>query len=70
MTTYTITVQGHLATHWSEWFDGLAISHKLDGNSTLSGEIRGQAALHNVLKKLFDLNLPLVSVKRVNVKLE
>ena len=47
---------------WSEWFDGFAIVPQDDGTTLLTGEVRDDAALHGLLKKVRDLNLPLVSV--------
>lgn len=66
MTVYEIRVKGHLDGHWSEWFDGLVISNLENGEAMLSGEIVDQAALHGVLVKVRDLNLPLVSVTSVS----
>ena len=48
---------------WSEWFSGLAITHQDDGTTTLLGPLPDQAALHGVLDKIRDMNLPLVLVK-------
>lgn len=66
MTTYEIKIQGHLAPHWSDWFDGLAITHDQSGNTILIGEVPDQAALHGLLSKVRDMNLPLVSVTAVS----
>ena len=63
---YEITVKGTLHSAWSDWFDGMTVSIKSldDGLSltTLTGQVRDQAALRGVLNKLWDLNLTLVSV--------
>jgi hypothetical protein len=64
MHTYEIRVQGHLDPHWSEWFDGLAISYDADGNTVLRGLLLDEAALHGVLSKMCDLALPLLAVSR------
>ena len=63
-TTYTILIEGVLDAAWSEWFDGMAISHGPDGTTAISGEVVDQAALHRVIRKLRDLGTPLVSVQR------
>jgi hypothetical protein len=65
LTGYQIKVKGQLDPRWSEWFDGLAISHEADGSTILSGPVTDQAALYGILLKLHNLNLPLLSVSRV-----
>ncbi len=62
---YEIRVQGHLRESWSEWLGGLAISHDGDDESALAGPLLDQAALHGVLTKIRDLNLTLISVRRL-----
>jgi hypothetical protein len=61
-THYEIRVKGHLSLRWSEWFDGMAIRHEPNGETTLYGPVADQAALFGVLIKIHNLNLPLVSV--------
>ena len=65
MAVYEIRVKGHLDGHWSEWFDELAITNLENGEAELSGEIVDQAALHGVLSKVRDLNLPLIAVSSI-----
>ena len=48
---YQITIQGHLDRHWSDWFDGLRITHEANGTTTLAGPLADQTALHGVLIK-------------------
>ena len=67
MSFYRIRVKGHLDERWSEWFDGLVISNLKNGQAVLSGEIVDQAALHGVLVKVRDLNLPLISVTHASL---
>ena len=67
MAAYQIRVKGHLDGRWSEWFDGLQISNSENGVAVLSGEIVDQAALHGVLNKVRNLNLPLISVSSVDL---
>jgi hypothetical protein len=62
---YVIQVRGHLASEWSDWFEGLTIRCRPDGTTTLSGPIRDQAALFGVLLRVRDLGLPLVSVNPI-----
>ena len=66
VSVYNIRVKGHLDGRWSEWFDGLQITNSGNGVAVLSGEIVDQAALHGVLNKVRNLNLPLISVTRVD----
>jgi hypothetical protein len=59
---YRIRVRGHLDGSWSEWFDGLTIANRANGETVLSGEIIDQAALFGVLNKVRDLGLPLLAL--------
>jgi len=61
---YEIRVEGHLATDWSDWFEGLTVCQEVNGETVLSGPL-DQAALHGVLAKVRDLGLVLVAVNRV-----
>jgi hypothetical protein len=61
---YEIRVEGLLDESWSEGFDGLAIRHERD-ETILAGPLRDQSALHGVLARLRDLNLELISVRRL-----
>ena len=63
---YEIRVKGHLAPSWSETFDGMQIILTPDGETTLSGAVADQAALHGLLARIRDLNLILISVNRVD----
>jgi len=65
-TIYQIKVKGHLEARWSDWFDGLTITHQENGETILSGPIVDQAALHGLLIKVRDLGLVLLSVNRVD----
>jgi hypothetical protein len=65
---YEIIVQGHLDAGWGQWFDGLAINHRRNGTTVLSGELADQAALHGVLLKIRDLGVPLLAVQRRDKK--
>jgi len=62
---YVIRVKGHLDPGRSEWFEGLTITPLEGGETTLSGPVVDQAALHGLLAKVRDLNLTLLSVSRV-----
>jgi hypothetical protein len=59
---YQIRIKGHLGCQWTAWFDGMAIRQEANGETTVTGPVIDQAALHGVLRKVRDLGLPLVSV--------
>lgn len=66
--TYRITVQGRLDESWSRWFNGLTIECTSTDDSaitTLTGPVVDQPALRGILNKLWDLNLILISVTRI-----
>ena len=66
--TYQIKVPGILDESWSDW-DGkitITIDSDVDGLpvTTLTGKV-DQAALHGLLRRLYSLGLPLISVNCV-----
>ena len=62
---YTIVVEGRLDAGWSDYFDGFAITHT-GGTTSLTGPVRDQAALHGLLNRIRDLNLVLISARRLD----
>jgi hypothetical protein len=64
-TEYHIRLKGHLADHWSAWFENMTISNKANGEAVLRGPLPDQAALHGVLIKIRDLGLPLLAITTV-----
>jgi hypothetical protein len=62
---YEIKIEGHLSEQWTAWFGGLTITLEEDGETLISGVVTGQAALYGLLKKVRDLGMPLISVKRI-----
>ena len=61
-TIYSIRIQGHLDGCWAEWFAPLTLHHEPEGQTTLTGPVADQAALHGLLRKVRDLGLPLIAV--------
>ena len=62
---YQIRVKSHLGSEWTDWFGGLTITLKENGDTLLTGPVIDQAALHGLLKKVRDLGMLLVSVNPV-----
>jgi hypothetical protein len=63
---YELRVQGVLDNRWSAWFEGLRIASDQRGQTTITGPVADQAALHGLLAKVRDLGLPLLSVRRLD----
>ena len=61
--TYQIQVLGHMDKSWSDWVGGMTIAIEGDDLpvTTLTGTV-DQAALHGLLRRLYSLGLPLISV--------
>ncbi|MEM7029503.1 MAG: hypothetical protein AAF629_08060 [Chloroflexota bacterium] len=64
---YQIKLEGHLSKHWLDWFEGLTIRLEDNGETTLTGPIADQAALYGLLRKVRDLGIPLLALKRLEV---
>lgn len=70
---YRIQFQGYLGEHWSDYLGGLSISVVGTGRSvvtTLSGQVRDQAALMGVLNHLYDMGFPLLAVECLSIPRE
>ena len=69
--TYQIKVPGHLDKRWSEWAGGMEVAVESDRVdlpvTTLTGTL-DQAALQGLLRRLYSLGLPLISVNCLEVK--
>jgi hypothetical protein len=61
---YQIRVKGHLDRRWTEWFGNVTITLEDNGETLLTCPVADQAALYGLLRKVRDLGLPLISVKR------
>ena len=68
--TYQIKVPGHLDKSWSDWAGGMTITVEGGDESppvtTLTGTVADQAALQSLLRRLYSLGLPLISVNCVD----
>lgn len=63
-----IRVKGQIDERWSEWLDGLTITHVEPNETILTGPVQDQAALYGLIAKLRDLGLSLRSVNYVEQK--
>jgi len=66
---YRIKVEGRINPEWSAWLNGLAINLESEQPpvTVLNGEIVDQAHLRGMLNKLWDLNLNLISLERIEL---
>jgi hypothetical protein len=66
--TYQIKVPGELDESWSDWAGGMTIAVESEGEgppvTTLTGSV-DQAALQGLLRRLYSLGLPLISVNSI-----
>jgi len=63
--TYQIKVPGHLDESWSEWVAGMTVTIECEEDGSPITILTGsfdQAALQGLLRRLYSLGLPLVSV--------
>jgi hypothetical protein len=70
--TYRIRVQGSIDPTWSDLIAGMRIatdsSTEKETVTILVGRLVDQAALSGVLKALYDLRIPLLSVENLDEK--
>lgn len=63
---YRIEVRGRLDAGWSDWFEGMAVKAGRDAAggpvTVISGPVRDQAALQGILTRVWNLNLPVLTV--------
>jgi hypothetical protein len=60
-----IRVKGQIDERWSEWLDGLTITHTEEGDTVLTGSVLDQSALYGLITKLRDLGLSLLAISSV-----
>ena len=72
--TYQIKVPGALDESWSDWAGGMTVAVESEGDgppvTTLTGTVADQAALQGLLRRLYSLGLPLISVICVDCSCE
>jgi hypothetical protein len=56
-----IRIKDTLKQDWSDWLEGLSISHQANGETVLNGQIQDQAALIGLLNRIHGLNLTLLA---------
>lgn len=64
--TYQIRIPGHMDESWTEWDGNISVEVGRDEDDRPFTIITGkmdQAALHGLLRRLYSLGLPLISVK-------
>lgn len=67
---YEIKINGLLDEHWKPWFEGMELGNVTNGETgeactLITGQIADQPALHGLLAKIRDLNLTLISVRKI-----
>lgn len=64
---YRIQVHGTVGEGWFEYYDNMAVEVETGAMkrplTTLTGRVTDQAALQGILSLLYDMQLPLISVK-------
>ena len=69
--TYEIRVPGELDPSWSDWAEGMTVSVVSEEEgppvTVLTGAVTDQAALQGLLRRLYSLGLPVLSVICVSV---
>lgn len=66
---YILQIQGILENDWSERIGGMKIIevNSEKGITKLEGMIRDQAELIGILDSLYDLHIPIISVKSIKI---
>jgi hypothetical protein len=62
MDNIEVRVKGHIDITWSDWFEGLTVTHTTEGETVLRGTVADQSTLFGLLNRLSGLSLHLVSV--------
>src|SRR5262245_48968785 len=62
---YAIRVQGHLDAYWSEWLDGMTITHEEGGVTLVEGPVADPSALHGLFNKFLNMRAPILWLQRL-----
>jgi len=64
---YQIKVQGRLNEEWAAWLNGMNVilENEEPPVTKITGAVVDQAKLRGIINKLWDLNLTLISINRV-----
>jgi hypothetical protein len=69
-TAYEIKFWGALEGDWSDWFNGMSMTMERGAEgralTTLTGPVADQAKLRGILARIWDLNLVVVAVHRLD----
>jgi hypothetical protein len=65
---YEIRIKGQIDKRWAAWFGGLTVTNTEEGETILAGPVIDQTALHGLLAQVRDLNLSLLSVRRIKLE--
>ncbi|MEW5869617.1 MAG: hypothetical protein AB1894_10105 [Chloroflexota bacterium] len=67
---YEIVVEGELDQSWSGWLNGMRVQVQKNASGAsftrLEGIVADQSSLRGILTRIWDLNLELVSVNRMD----
>lgn len=62
---YTVVVAGEIDKSWGDHFAGMTLEAERPGETRLVGYLQDQAALQGILERLHGLNIPILSVLRL-----
>jgi hypothetical protein len=70
---YEIKIKGLLDAHWGQWFEGMTLQRQENVEAGLDctliiGPIPDQPALHGLLAKIRDINVTLISIRKLDSK--
>ncbi len=70
---YEIKIKGLLDDHWGQWFEGMTLQRQENveagqDSTLIIGPVADQPALHGLLAKIRDLNLTLISMRKLDPK--